>query len=173
MFLFYYKMILNTKYRNLTNNKIVRSSHGLYPATITLLVLIPVYDPHPPLYRVSYATDIDLIFQMLNLIFLIFVKLHCLCTILYQSSPLIICIVGGKVIWTENQIKEWLWYKGWKRCQSFCISLPLLVLQPCLQFIPMPPCSCLPCEISVGKNVFMFGCDCGLPPVNVQTSGYQ
>ena len=35
---------------------------------------------------------------------------------------------------------------------NFYISLPLLVLQPCCHSLPMRPCSCLPCGISVGEE---------------------
>ena len=44
-------MIRNTKQRNLIGNKIIRSDHVFYLATISPLVCIPVYDPpsSPPL----------------------------------------------------------------------------------------------------------------------------
>ena len=40
--------------------------------------------------------DVDLIVQTLKLIFLTSYELHCLCNILDQISPLIICIGGGE-----------------------------------------------------------------------------
>ena len=51
-----------------------------------------------------------------------------------------------------------------------CISIPLMVTQPCRHIIHMPPCSCLPCGISLGENVFVSGFYCSLPRVDVQTS---
>ena len=58
----------------------------------------------------------------------------------------------GENFWKENQLWGWWWWKEWQLCQSFCISIPLLVLQYCRHFLPMPPFSCLPCGISVGEK---------------------
>ena len=52
----------------------------------------------------------------------------------------------------------------------FCYYLQLMLLQPCHQFHPMPPCSCLTCGISVGEKIFIFGCGGGLPHVERHTS---
>ena len=60
------------------------SAHDLYLSTIPPLLSIPVYPP-PLFLRVSYATDLYLIIQTLNLILLRYDKLHCLCTLLAQS----------------------------------------------------------------------------------------
>ena len=40
-----------------------------------------------------------------------------------------------------------------------------------LPFLPMPPCSCLPCGISVCENVFISGCDCAVTHVDGQNVG--
>ena len=47
--MFLYKMIWNTKQRNLADDKIMRSAYGLYLATISPPVCFPVYDTHTPL----------------------------------------------------------------------------------------------------------------------------
>ena len=52
----------------------------------------------------------------------------------------------------------------------FCISLRLLVLQPCLHVLRKPPLSFLPCGISVGEKVLIAGFDCGMHRVHGQTS---
>ena len=99
----------------------------------------------------SRKTD-TLLFHMLKLILLKSAKIHCMYTILSQSSPPRICRRGGENIWTENQIWGWWWWKGWQQCQSFYTYLTLLLLQSFRKFLPMPPCSCLPCGISVGEK---------------------
>ena len=40
-------------------------------------------------------------------------------------------------------------------------------------FFPMLPCSFLPCGISVREKVFVCGCHCGIPHVDVKTILYQ
>ena len=80
---------------------------------------------------------------------------------------------GGGGFWTENQIWGWWWWKGCKWCQSFCISLPLLILQPCQHFLHMTPCSCLTCGISDGRKVFIYGCDCVIPHIEGKISMQQ
>ena len=47
MFDFFNTMIWNTKQRNLVDDQMIRSKRGLYIATISPLVFIPVYDPPP------------------------------------------------------------------------------------------------------------------------------
>ena len=44
-----------------------------------------------PLKKITYVTDLDMLFHMINLILITTAKLHCMSTILYQSFPLIIC----------------------------------------------------------------------------------
>ena len=81
--MFLYRIIRNTKQRNLTDDKIMRSSYGLYLSAITPFFIMYVY---PPPQRISYTNGKDLIFHTLNLILLTSSELHCLCTILAQIS---------------------------------------------------------------------------------------
>ena len=38
------------------------------------------------------------------------------------------------------------------------------------QFLPMPPCSCLTCGISVGGKVFIYVCECDVLRLDGHTS---
>ena len=70
---------------------------GVYLAKFAPIVRIPM-DPQHLHYRNSQAKDKHMIIQMLNLTLLTSDKLHCLCTILDQIPPLIICRGDGENI---------------------------------------------------------------------------
>ena len=53
---------------------------------------------------------------------------------------------------------------------KFFISPSLPVLKPYCHFLPMIPCSCLTCGISVGENIFISGCNCVIYHVDGRTS---
>ena len=140
----------------MTDDIIMRIYHGLYLATITPLVQIPA-DPSP-LLEVFKVKCVDLLVQTFNLILLTSSKPFCLCTIISQSyskSDLRVIVMISMTMAKKP------------------IYIKLLVPQLCCHFLPIPPCSFLPCSISVGEKNIIFGRDFGIPPVYGKTSLYK
>ena len=59
--------------------------------------------------------------------------------------------------------------EGMEMVPKFLQASLTYLLQPCHHFLPTPPCSYLLRGISVGKKVFISGCDFGLPHVYGKT----
>ena len=78
------------------------------------------------------------------------------------------CMGGGGL--TAHHFKGWWKRKVCQQCQSFSVSIPLMVPQPCRHFLLMPNLLRLPCGISAGEKQIISGCDCSIHRVYGENS---
>ena len=88
-----------------------------------------------------------------------------MCTTLDQSFPLRIFRGGGEI--SEQKIMVTEGMAMVPKVLHLSSTAGTEIISP---FLPMSPCSCLPCGISVGEKQIISGYDCVLPHVYGQTS---
>ena len=76
------------------------------------------------------------------------------CVPFYLRPPLI--ILEDKEKFSEKNALRVVVTERMSMVKKICISLPLLVLQSCLHYFSIPPCSCVPCRISVGEKKHLW-----------------